>query len=123
MSTHTLNGNQGTATKAELNKSHVFKLLSVARRRYVVRLLYENETLTERELIDKTCELEFDKPISRISSKERKRVHVGLYQVHIPKLEDANIICKENGLYTLDTNASQLLEHMDVERSWFNRFL
>lgn len=71
----------------------VFGLLSNQRRRQTLHYLYENEGLAEiSELAEYIAALENDKPVEAVDSNERKRVYVGLYQSHLPKMDDANVV-------------------------------
>ena len=70
-----------------------FDLLSNARRRFVLRRLQESDDGIELgELATELSTLENDVPAEELSSKQRKRTYVSLYQTHIPKLEDAGIV-------------------------------
>jgi len=75
------------------SQGDVFSLLSNQRRRYAVRACQELETPIELgELAEHVAARECEKPISRITSEERRRVYSSLQQVHIDKLEDAGVI-------------------------------
>lgn len=48
--------------------------------------------LTIGELAEQIAAWENDKPIAQISSTERKRVYVALYQCHLPKMDDVGVV-------------------------------
>lgn len=101
----------------------VFDLLSNERRRFTLRYLNEHGSSSLGELAEELAARENDKPRERITSQERKRTYVGLYQCHFPKLEDADVIRSDRSLsVTLGPNADQLLEHLDVDREPRSRF-
>lgn len=80
----------------ELPLSVTFEILSNERRRRVLRyLLNESDTTTLGELAEHIASLENDKPQQDLNSAERKRVYICLYQCHLPKLDDADIIAFE----------------------------
>jgi hypothetical protein len=70
-----------------------FELLKNQRRRYVLQYLEsEGEPVSLSELAEQIAAWENDKEVRLISSSERKRVYVGLYQCHLPKMDDMGAI-------------------------------
>jgi len=53
--------------------------------------------------------------VQRLSSDQRKRVYIGLYQCHLPKMDDAGVIDfdKDRGEIVLRESAEQLREYLD----------
>jgi DNA-binding transcriptional ArsR family regulator len=102
-----------------LSKDVVFGLLSNERRRRALILLAEGpgET-TLSELAEHIASIENDKPVAALASSERKRVYVGLYQAHLPKMADANVIDYDlaRGTVELRSEADQLLDYLAVDR-------
>lgn len=76
----------------ELTKGDVFELLMNRRRRDVLAYLCENEETTLDELATHIAAKENGITIDQLSSEQRKRVYIGLYQSHLPKLDDAGVI-------------------------------
>lgn len=70
----------------------IFGMLRNQRRRTVLRILTETEQIRLGDLAERVAASEHDKPRERLTSDERKRVYVGLYQVHLPKLADVDAI-------------------------------
>lgn len=68
-----------------------FALLKNERRRYVVREL--DETMLFRDLAERVAENQYG---PNYSSDERKSVYVSLFQAHIPRLEEAGFVVKDN---------------------------
>jgi hypothetical protein len=101
-----------------LPKDVVFGLLSARRRRDVLTYLAHNgpET-TLSDLAERIAARENDTTVRLISSKQRKRVYVALYQCHLPKLDDADVVDFENSRGTVELRppASQLYHYMDIE--------
>ncbi|WP_255167699.1 DUF7344 domain-containing protein [Natrononativus amylolyticus] len=111
----------------------VFHLLQTKRRRDVLRYLREAETAVGmRELAEQVAAWEQDTSVAALSSSERQRVYISLYQSHLPKLEDAGVIeyRKNRGIVERTPRAAQLdpfLEEptsagMAPERRWARRY-
>jgi hypothetical protein len=90
----------------------VFGLLANERRRRTLTYLTESENPTTlSNLAEHIASLETGKPVRALSSSERKRVYVGLYQCHLPKMDDANVIDynQSRGTIEIRPEADQLL--------------
>lgn len=110
---------EGTEQSSEaLTKADVFELLSAERRQQV--LLYldgHGGTATIGELADELAALECDCPTSRVTSQQRKRVYVALYQSHLPKLAAGGAIeyDVDRGTIEFAAGAQRLLEYLHFE--------
>jgi len=97
----------------------VFEILKNKRRRLVLRYVRreENETVDLGELAEHVAALENDKSVAALTSGERKRVYVGLYQCHLPKMDDADIVefDRNRGTIKLGESADQLDEYLDSQ--------
>lgn len=80
------------ATGPGLPRDLTFELLMNARRRLVLRYLEDEPATTLRELAGHVAARENGKPSREVTSTERKRAYIGLYQHHLPKLADAGVI-------------------------------
>lgn len=83
------------ATEQPLSRDDVFHLLQNARRRGVVRYLSDRDDDAVCEMRDIAAQVaawENDKPIAQLTSDERQRVYISLYQGHLPKLDEKGII-------------------------------
>jgi DNA-binding transcriptional ArsR family regulator len=88
----------GTKTAADENgggvsDDDVFKVLSNRRRREVVEYLHAGDgTASVGDLAEHIAMKENETSLQQLSSYERKRVYVSLYQNHLPVMDDANIV-------------------------------
>lgn len=101
-----------------LPKDVIFGLLSVERRRRVIAYLDDNEgETTVGELAEEIAAIENNTEVRLLSSQQRKRVYVGLYQCHLPKLDDADVIEFDNarGTVTRRPNAAQLVPYLAID--------
>jgi len=77
----------------ELSQDTVFDVLSSARRRETIAILREEDTPIElTTLAEIVAARENDTSVEELSSQDRKRVYVSLYQTHVPKLVDVGIV-------------------------------
>jgi hypothetical protein len=71
----------------------IFEILKNERRRAVLRHMRTvDDEVRLGELAERIAAWECDKDVSQITSSERKRVYVGLYQSHLPKMADVGAI-------------------------------
>ncbi|MFW5918568.1 MAG: DUF7344 domain-containing protein [archaeon] len=76
-----------------LSQDEVFDLLSSPRRRYVIHYLRQaGEPVELGHLADEVASWENETPVEDLTSQQRKRVYVSLYQTHVPKLEEFGIL-------------------------------
>lgn len=100
----------------QLSDDAVFGLLKNQRRRDTLRFLNEHGgTSTLSELAEHIAAKENDIEVRQLSSDQRKRVYIGLYQCHLPKLDSADVIDfdKNRGDVELRPAASQLVPYID----------
>jgi len=93
----------------------VFGLLSNERRRRTLTYLADGENpMTLSDLAEHIAGVENEKPVRALSSSERKCVYVALYQCHLPKMDDANVIDydQSRGTVALRPETDQLLRHL-----------
>lgn len=95
------NSNGGTSESASaetrddpepLTKDVIFDILKNQRRRRVLGYLRKRRTSTLSDVAEHVAALENEKEVESLTSSERKRVYVGLYQCHLPRMSDAGII-------------------------------
>lgn len=102
----------------KLSKDMIFGLLMNRRRRQVLTYLLGTEgTVTLSDLAEHIAAWENDIEIRALNSAQRKRVYVGLYQTHLPKMDDAGVIDynQDRGLITLGENADSLVLYLETE--------
>ena len=88
----------------EFTPDDIFDLLSNHRRRMVLHHLRQNGTSAEvSEIAAAVAALENDTTVEELTDQQRKRVYVSLYQTHLPKMAEMNIIeyDKEGGTVEL----------------------
>jgi hypothetical protein len=94
-STAVLNSELASTTDAgeELDPDTVFNILKNRRRRYVVRYLRQHDGAAEiGDLAEHMAASEEETTVEALTSSQRKRVYVSLYQGHLPTMDDAGII-------------------------------
>lgn len=80
-------------TETGVSDDDIFKVLSNRRRREVVEYLHESDgTVSVGEIAEHIAVKENETSIQQLSSYERKRVYVSLYQNHLPVMDDANTV-------------------------------
>lgn len=109
-------GKTSRSSGAELTKGEIFDLLKNKRRRMVIQYLRKHEGYAElTDLAEHIAAEENDTTVQQISSDQRKRVYIGLYQCHLPKMDSLGVISyeKNRGTIELQTSVTQLLKYMD----------
>ena len=103
--------------QTEHSKDVVFDILRNERRRQVLQFLREHPRTTLSDLAEHVASLENDKPIHDLTSSERKRVYVGLYQCHLPKMDDVGVIDydRSRGTIGLRNESSPYFVYLDVD--------
>lgn len=105
-----VHGADGT-TAEELPLDLAFEILKNGRRRRVLEELgAATGDLSIGELSEQIAAWENDKPVAEVTSEERKRVYVGLYQGHLPKMDDADVVMfnKDRGIVAPGEHADLL---------------
>lgn len=107
-------------TESELELDQVFEILKNQRRRYVLQYLNEvDDTVSMSDLAEEIAAWENGKDVSQLSSSERKRVYVGLYQCHLPKMDSMGVVSfnKPRGLIESGPNADVFDEYLQSDAS------
>jgi len=110
---------QDTTEEESLSLDLIFEVLKNERRREVIRYLRDHESqVSLSDLAEHIAALENDTDVASITSSQRKRVYVGLYQCHLPKMADMGIIDfnQNRGIIRLGDKAEQLYVYLDNER-------
>lgn len=77
----------------KLSQNHLFTILSNRRRRYSVHYLKQiNDAVSVRELAEQVAAWENGKPKEELTSQERKRVYISLYQGHLSTLAEEGLV-------------------------------
>lgn len=84
---------EATPEEEPLGDDEVFHLLQARRRRLVLRYLRDCEgSETMRDVAEQVAAWEHDTTLAALTSAERQRVYIALYQTHLPKLDEAGVI-------------------------------
>ena len=108
----------GTETESgELSTDQVFMLLKNERRRRTLSILATDEETTLSDLAERIAAMENDTTPEALSSSERKRVYVSLYQCHLPKLAECDVIefDSSRGDVSRTPKAATLEAYLDTE--------
>lgn len=98
-----------------VSKDTAFMILKNWRRREVLRFLAESEEETTLDVLARHIAAKENGIDKRaLSSSQRKRVYIGLYQAHLPKMDDAGVIefDKHRGRVELRPDALRLLKYL-----------
>jgi hypothetical protein len=93
----------------------VFGILQNERRRRVLRYVQANEQTTQGELAEHIAAIENDVSRQSLTSTQRKRVYVSLYQSHLPKLDDAGAVAydADRGTVERTPGTDEFLRYLD----------
>ena len=93
----------------------VFDILRNERRRRVLKHLDDADgRATLGEMAERLAAVENDKPESQITSQERKRLYVGLYQCHLPRMDESGAVAFDDDRGTIETteHTESFLDHL-----------
>ncbi|MBV0925477.1 hypothetical protein KTS45_14815 [Halomicroarcula limicola] len=102
----------------DLAKDDIFHLLQNRRRRDALRYLEgEDEEVRMRDLAEQVAAWEHDTTVQALTSDERQRVYIALYQSHLPKLDDEGVIeyNQSRGIVKRTAVADQLSPYLDAD--------
>jgi hypothetical protein len=100
-----------------LSRDKIFHILQTQRRRDALRFLKEvGDTVEMRDLAEQVAAWENDTTVRALTSDERQRVYIALYQSHLPKLESEGIIRynKSRGIVERGPLADQFDPYLDT---------
>jgi hypothetical protein len=102
-----------------------FEILKNRRRRCVLQYLNEVDgPVSLSELAEQIAAWENGKDVRQITSSERKRVYVGLYQCHLPKMAGMDVVSfnKPRGVIERGENADCFEPYLQRNESPRNRY-
>lgn len=105
-------------TGEEFDRDQLFHLLQNERRRRALDYLRGKEgSVRMRDIVDHVAAAEHDTTPEALRSDERKRVHIALYQSHLPKLDQAGVLeyDKDRGIVTRTDRAAELDRFLAVD--------
>ena len=109
----------------ELTRDRIFDILSSPRRRYVLYFLRtEPNPIQLTDLAEHVAAWENDTTVEELSTQQRKRVYVSLYQTHLPKLAETGLVNydEESGDVSIAARASEidpLLGEQGSQPAWY----
>lgn len=116
-----------------LEKEEVFEVLYNPRRRYTLqRLAQHGRPHTMDELVERISAKENDVPIGELERQQRRRVHVSLYQTHLPLLDEVGAIGYDKETNTIEPGPAlrELKPYLDTPaatqvpwRTYYGRLL
>ncbi|NHN43166.1 hypothetical protein G9C85_16225 [Halorubellus sp. JP-L1] len=108
----------GQSADANLPLETVFDVLRNERRQHVLAYVAvgDEEPAKIGDLAEHIAAIENGVPVNRLSSQQRKRVYVALYQCHLPKMANADIVDfdKDRGTVRDGENLDQIRPYLDV---------
>lgn len=118
-----VDGDEGGQLRVEvpsnLSLDDAFDILSNQRRRHVLQYLLDADadSVELGEIAEHVAALENDKDTSTLTSNERKRVYVGLYQNHLPRMDAVDVIefDADRKQIRLGTNATELERYLQCK--------
>jgi len=103
----------GGPSEPDISHDECFDLLSNHRRRYALRYLQQNgERATIGELSDQIAAWENGIGAEEVSYDQRKRVYTSLQQVHLPRLDEADVIAYDDRQGVVETGPAA--EELDI---------
>jgi len=102
--------------ESTLPLDQVFGILKNQRRRRVLKYLQDADgKVSLSELAEQIAAWENEKDVGQISSGERKRVYVGLYQCHLPKMDSMGVVAfnKPRGVIEPGENTDILYKYLE----------
>ncbi|SDM62963.1 hypothetical protein SAMN04487949_2323 [Halogranum gelatinilyticum] len=105
-------------TEPLLSKDELFEILKNQRRRDALRYLKANDgTAKLSDMAEYIAAKENGIDVAALSSSQRKRVYIGLYQCHLPKMASFGVIDfdKDRGTIALLPTASVLDSYLEDE--------
>lgn len=102
----------------------MFDLLGNSRRRRVLRHLLDQREITLTNLSARIAAWENDTTVSDLSSRQRKQVYSSLYQTHIPRLSDHDLVTydAEARVVKLTGNRGYIRRFLEVAEPQRGRF-
>ncbi|WP_436347796.1 DUF7344 domain-containing protein [Natronorubrum sp. FCH18a] len=100
------------------SKDEIFHLLQNERRRMVLQYLRGTEgPVRMRDIAEQVAAWEHDTTVEQLTSTQRQRVYIPLYQSHLSKLDEAGIIDyqKNRGIVERKPLANQVDQYLQIE--------
>lgn len=111
-------GKQSRSNGSDLTKGEIFNLLKNSRRREVISFLRKHDgSANLNDLAEHIAAEENDTTVRQLSSDQRKRVYIGLYQCHLPKMDKLGVIeyDKNRGTVELQESVASLERYIEID--------
>ena len=108
----------GESSAVPFCKDELFHLLQNERRRMVLRYLRDTDgPVRMRDVAEQVAAWEHDTTVERLTSTQRQRVYIPLYQSHLSKLDEAGIIDYQKNRGTVERKplADYVDQYLQVE--------
>ena len=108
---------ESLAGEDALTNDDLYDVLADKRRRYAIHYLkQQREPVTVRDLAEQVAAWENAKPIEELTSQERKRVYIALYQSHLSSMDAAGLVDydEDAGTVTLSSTLDELDIYLEV---------
>ncbi|MFW5934478.1 MAG: DUF7344 domain-containing protein, partial [Halolamina sp.] len=105
------------ADEEPLSLDVIFEILRNRRRQLVLEFLRDREeSATIGELAEHIAAIENDTTVRQLNAQQRKRVYIGLYQCHLPKMDDVDVIefNQSRGHIAPGSKIDPLYDYLDV---------
>lgn len=105
---------------SRLSKDDTFHILQNERRRRVLQYLSDTEGAVDmRDIAEQVAAWEHDTTVQQLTSDQRQRVYIALYQSHLPKLADFGLITynRSRGVVERTPLADQIAWYLDEENA------
>ncbi|GAB3679996.1 hypothetical protein GCM10028857_02090 [Salinarchaeum chitinilyticum] len=122
-------GSDGDEPVPDVSRDLVFDALKNSRRRLVLRHLHERaEVVTLNDLVERVAADENGTTPAELTADQRKRVYVGLYQSHLPRLDDMGFVefDQSDGTVELGPAGPVVEQYLDVgaeDRRWYQDYV
>ncbi|ELY44541.1 DUF7344 domain-containing protein [Natronorubrum sulfidifaciens] len=108
------------AEEPAFSKDEIFHLLQNERRRLVLRYLRDTDgPVRMRDIAEQVAAWEHETTVEALTSTQRQRVYIPLYQSHLSKLDKAGIIDyqQNRGIVVRKPLADQIDQYLQIEPS------
>jgi len=102
----------------KLTRNNIFELLSSERRRMILHYLEDREEPVKlRDLAKHIASVEEEVDESELTDDEIRRVYISLYQYHIPKMDDLEVISydRDEGTVSLEEPSKLLFPYLHLD--------
>lgn len=114
----TTTGSEGSSQGTVLSKDGTFHILQNKRRRRVLQYLAETEgPVPMSDIAEQIAAVEHETTVHQLTSTQRQRVYIALYQSHLPKLTDFGLITynQSRGSVERTRAADQVMRYLDQD--------